>query len=100
MVEAEVDEYTKIGGWVETKDSDPQHLKWALSLSDDCEDSFGWGMKFSGTKEGPRNFEQFKVETYMKFYPGKRFSVKPGVAYIKDGNSSVTALMLRSNWSL
>ncbi|XP_030506711.2 uncharacterized protein LOC115721777 [Cannabis sativa] len=100
MLESEIDEFTKIGGWIELKNSDPRYLKWGASLSDDSEDSFGWGMKFGGMIEGPSNFDHFQVETYMKLNFGKKFSIKPGIAYIMDGNARVTALMLRSNWSL
>ncbi|XP_062107868.1 uncharacterized protein LOC133818816 [Humulus lupulus] len=99
-LESEIDEFTKIGGWIELKNSDPKYLKWAASLSDDSEDSFGWGMKFGGMIEGPSNFDHFQVETYMKLNFGKKCSIKPGIAYIMDGNARVTALMLRSNWSL
>ncbi|XP_062097582.1 uncharacterized protein LOC133803521 [Humulus lupulus] len=100
MLESEIDEFTKIGGWIELKNSDPKYLKWAASLSDDSEDSFGWGMKFGGMVEGPSNFDHFHVETYMKLNFGKKCSIKPGIAFINDGNARVTALMLRSNWSL
>ncbi|PON73419.1 GDSL esterase/lipase [Parasponia andersonii] len=100
MLESEIDEFTKIGGWIELKNSDPKYLKWAASISDDSEELFGWGMKFGGMIEGPSNFDHFQFETYMKFNLGKRFSIKPGVAYIRDGNARATALMLRSNWSL
>ena len=100
MLESEVDEFTKIGGWIEMNNSDPNHLKWAVSLSDDSEDSFGWGMRFSGMNEGRKKFDHFKVESYMKLNLGKRFSIKPGVVYVKDGNAKMTALMLRSNWSI
>ncbi|EXB60667.1 hypothetical protein L484_016021 [Morus notabilis] len=100
MIESKMDEFTKIGGWIEMKNSDLNYLNWAVSLSDDSEDSFGWGMRFSGTSEGPKNFDRFQVESYVKLNLGKRFSIKPGVAYIKDGNSRATALMLRSNCSL
>lgn len=100
MVESEIDEFTKLGGWVELKNSDPKYLKWAVSMCDDADDSFGWGMRFSGMTEGPTNFDHFQVETFMKLNLGKRFSLKPGIAYIMDGNARATALMLRSNWSL
>lgn len=100
MLESEIDEFTKIGGWIEMKNSNLKYLKWAVSVSDDSEDSFGWGIRFSGMNEGPKSFDHFQVESYMKLNLGKRFSVKPGVAFIKDGNSRTTALMLRSNWSL
>ncbi|KAI5353662.1 hypothetical protein L3X38_006556 [Prunus dulcis] len=100
MLESEVDEMTKIGGWIEMKQSNPRHLEWAVSVSDDSEDSVGWGMNLSGTLGGPNLWDRVQIESYMKLNLGKRFSVKPGIAHIVDGNARMTALMLRSNWSL
>ncbi|XP_008221226.1 PREDICTED: uncharacterized protein LOC103321216 [Prunus mume] len=100
MLESEVDEMTKIGGWIEMKQSNPRHLEWAVSVSDDSEDSVGWGMNLSGILGGPNLLDRFQIESYMKLNLGKRFSVKPGIAHIVDGNARMTALMLRSNWSL
>ncbi|CAL2233030.1 unnamed protein product [Prunus armeniaca] len=100
MLESEVDEMTKIGGWIEMKQSNPRHLEWAVSVSDDSEDSVGWGMNLSGILGGPNLWDRVQIESYMKLNLGKRFSVKPGIAHIVDGNARMTALMLRSNWSL
>lgn len=100
MLESEIDETPKVGIWIEMEKSNPKYLQWSLSMSDDSEDSLGWGMRFSGTIESPTNLDHFRVESYMKLNIGKRFSVKPGIAYIMNGNSKVAAFMLRSNWSL
>ncbi|KAF3446809.1 hypothetical protein FNV43_RR11989 [Rhamnella rubrinervis] len=100
MLESEIDEIPKVGCWIEMEKSNPRYLQWAVSMSDDSEDSLGWGMRFSGTIESPTDLNLFGVESYMKFNFGKRFSVKPGIAYIMSRNAKVAAFMLRSNWSL
>lgn len=100
MLESEIDEIPKIGGWIEMEKSNPKYLQWAVSMSDDSEDYLGWGMRFSGMIESPTSLDHFRVESYMKLNFGKRFSVKPGIAYIMNGNAKVAAFMLRSNWSL
>ncbi|XP_022755024.1 uncharacterized protein LOC111303194 [Durio zibethinus] len=99
-LESELDEYGRLAGWIEMKQANPKHLQWAVNFSDFSEDAFGWGMSLGGIVEGPRNWDHFQVESYVKFNPSKRFSLKPGVAYIVDGNSRTLALVLRSNWSL
>ncbi|XP_068313992.1 uncharacterized protein [Pyrus communis] len=100
MLESEIDEFTKLGGWIEMKQSNPKHLEWAVTVADDSEDSVGWGIGLNGILAGPNLWDRFQAESYFKFNLGKRFSVKPGVAYIRDGNAKMTAFMLRSNWSL
>ncbi|KAM1617114.1 hypothetical protein ACFX1Q_016906 [Malus domestica] len=44
MLESELDEFTKLGGWIEMKQSNPKHLEWAVTVADDSEDSVGWGI--------------------------------------------------------
>ncbi|XP_004294726.1 PREDICTED: uncharacterized protein LOC101294637 [Fragaria vesca subsp. vesca] len=100
MLESELDETTKIGGWIEMKKSNPRHLEWAVSVSDDSEDSVGWGISLNGMVGGPNSCDQFQIESYLKFNLSERFSVKPGVVQIMDGNAKMTAFMLKSNWSL
>ncbi len=80
--------------------SNPKCLQWAVTMSDDSEDSFGWGMSLSGILGGPTCRDHFQAESYLKLNLGKRFSLKPGLAYVADGNSRTTALMLQSNWSI
>lgn len=100
MLESELDENTRIGGWIEMNRSNPNCLHWAVSMSDDSEDSFGWGLSLSGIHGGQTSEEHFQAESYLKLNLGKRFSLKPGVAYIAAGNARIPAFMLRSNWSL
>ncbi|XP_022751707.1 uncharacterized protein LOC111300340 [Durio zibethinus] len=99
-LESELDEYRRLAGWVEMKQANPKHLQWAVNLSDISDDVYGLGMNLGGIVEGPRNWDHFQVESYVKFNLGRKFSFKPGVAYVVDGNSRTLALMLRSNWSL
>ncbi|KAB1204054.1 hypothetical protein CJ030_MR8G028333 [Morella rubra] len=99
MLEAELDEVTRIGGWIEMQKSNPKCLQWAVTMSDDSEDSFGWGMSLSGILGCPTSGDHFQVESYLKLNLGKRFVLKPGLAYVADGNVRIPAFMLRSNWS-
>lgn len=100
MLESKLDEITRIEGWIEMQKSNPKCLQWAVTMSDDSEDSFGWGMSLSGILGGPTCRDHFQAESYLKLNLGKRFSLKPGLAYVADGNSRTTALMLQSNWSI
>ncbi|KAA3477037.1 GDSL esterase/lipase [Gossypium australe] len=99
MLESELDEYQRLGGWIEMKQTNPEILQWAVNLSDTSEDVFGWGVSVGGVVEGPRNWDLFQVESYVKLNLGKRCSLKPGIAYVVDGNSRTLALALRSNCS-
>ncbi|KAK8682848.1 hypothetical protein V6N13_038930 [Hibiscus sabdariffa] len=96
-LESELDEYQRLGGWIEMKQANPRVLQWAVNLSDSSEDVFGWGVNVGGFVEGPRNWDHYQIESYVKLNLGKRFSLKPGVAYVVDGNSRTLALVLRSN---
>ncbi|CAI9112930.1 OLC1v1013441C1 [Oldenlandia corymbosa var. corymbosa] len=40
MIETEVDETTRIGGWVEMKHANNRHLQWAVTMSDIPEDVY------------------------------------------------------------
>ncbi|TYI76417.1 hypothetical protein E1A91_D06G075400v1 [Gossypium mustelinum] len=99
MLESELDEYQRLGGWIEMKQTNPKILQWAVNLTDTSEDVFGWGVSVGGVVEGPRNWDHFQVESYVKLNLGKRCSLKPGIAYVVDGNSRTLALALRSNCS-
>ncbi|GMJ07422.1 hypothetical protein like AT1G11320 [Hibiscus trionum] len=96
-LESELDEYQRLGGWIEMKQANPRVLQWAVNLSDSSEDVFGWGASVGGVVEGPRNWDHYQIESYVKLNLGKRFSLKPGFAYVVDGNSRTLALVLRSN---
>lgn len=100
MLESELDETTRIEGWIEMHKSNPKHLQWAVTVSDDSEDSFGWGLSLSGMIGDPTNRDRLQAESYLKLNLGKKFSLKPGLTYVADGNARLTAFMLRSNWSL
>ncbi|KAJ6352059.1 hypothetical protein OIU76_001303 [Salix suchowensis] len=98
-LESELDESTRIGGWIEMKNSNPRHLQWAVNAFDDAEDEFGWGLSLGGVFEGPTNHGRLQAESYVKLNIGKKFCLKPGITYSRDGNAKLLALMLRSNWS-
>ncbi|KAK8348314.1 hypothetical protein V6Z12_A06G074700 [Gossypium hirsutum] len=99
MLESELDEYQRLGGWIEMKQTNSKILQWAVNLSDTSEDVLAWGVSVGGVVEGPRNWDHFQVESYVKLNLGKRCSLKPGIAYVVDGNSRTLALALRSNCS-
>ncbi|KAE8706495.1 putative skp1 [Hibiscus syriacus] len=98
-LESEFGAYKRLSGWIEMKQATPKHFEWAVNFFDTSEDVYGWGMSLGGV-EIPGNCGHFQVESYVKFNPIKTFSLKPGVAYIVDGNSQTMAIVLRSNWSL
>lgn len=98
-LESELDESTRIGGWIEMKNSNPKHLQWAINAFDDAEDEFGWGLCLSGVFVDPTSHGRLQAESYVKLNIGKKFCLKPGITYSRDGNAKILALMLRSNWS-
>ncbi|CAL5384666.1 unnamed protein product [Camellia sinensis] len=100
MLESELDESTRIGGWLEMKRSNPRYLQWAVSMSDTPEDDFGWGLSLGGLIQGPRSLDHFQVEAFLNFNFGKRFSLQPALVYVMDGATKFPALMLQSSWSL
>ncbi|XP_028777953.1 uncharacterized protein LOC114734499 isoform X1 [Neltuma alba] len=95
-LESELDDITKIGGWVEMNRS---NVQWGVSVSDVSEDSFGWGMSLNGMIGDSLTGDLFQAESYLKFNLGNKFCLKPGLAYAAAGNSKVVGLMLRSSWS-
>ncbi|CAK7346147.1 unnamed protein product [Dovyalis caffra] len=98
-LESELDESTRIGGWIQMKNANPKHLQWAVNAFDDAEDEFGWGLSFSGIVGCPSNHGRLQAESYVKLNIGKKFCLKPGIAYAVDGNAKIFGLILRSNWS-
>ncbi|KAL6995883.1 hypothetical protein U1Q18_006017 [Sarracenia purpurea var. burkii] len=100
MLESELDESTRIGGWLEMKRSNPRYLQWAVSMSDTPEDDFGWGLSLGGSIQGPTSWDHFQVETFLNFNFGRRFSLQPALVYMMDGPTQFPALMIRSSWSL
>ncbi|KAL3641007.1 hypothetical protein CASFOL_015975 [Castilleja foliolosa] len=100
MLNSELDEGTRIGGWIETRHSDPRQFRWAVTVCDAPEDEFGWGLSLGGLLQGPKSIEHFQVETHLNLNVGKRFKLQPAVVYVKGGSTQFPALMLRSCWSL
>uniref|UniRef100_A0A2P2N066 Uncharacterized protein n=1 Tax=Rhizophora mucronata TaxID=61149 RepID=A0A2P2N066_RHIMU len=98
-LEKELEENTTIDGWIEIKDLNNKQFQWAVNVSDASEDEFGWGMSVSGMFEGRNSGSRVQAESYIKLNLGKKFSLKPGIAYVVDGNARILGLMLRSNWS-
>lgn len=100
MAESEIDGFGKLGGWFEMNKLNPQSVQFGLNLSDDSEDSLGWGMSLSRFIVNSENEAHFQAESYLRFNMGNKFCLKPGVVLGTDGKSKIAALMLRSNWSL
>ncbi|XP_061359294.1 uncharacterized protein LOC133303399 [Gastrolobium bilobum] len=99
-VESELDDFTRIGGWIEMNKLNPKSPQWSVSMSDVSEDSFGWGISLSGMIGDSESGDHFQAESYLKFNMGNKFWLKPGLAYVMDGNSKIAALMLRTNWTM
>ncbi|XP_073052856.1 uncharacterized protein [Primulina eburnea] len=100
MVNSELDENTRIGGWIETKNSDPRYFQWAVTMCDTPEDEFGWGLTLGGSLQDRKSWDHFQVETYLNLNFGKRFKLQPALMYVMDESTQFSALMLRSSWSL
>lgn len=98
MVESELDDISKIGGWVEMNRLN-QSVQWGVSMCDVSEDSFGWGMNLNGMIGNSGSGDLFQAESYLKFNMGGKFCLKPGIAYVTDGHTKLAGLMLRSSWS-
>ncbi|BAT77670.1 uncharacterized protein HKW66_Vig0094260 [Vigna angularis] len=100
MAESKIDGFGKLGGWFEMNKLNPQSVQFGVNLSDDSQDSLGWGMSLSRFMENSENEAHFQAESYLRFNMGNKFCLKPGVVLGTDGKSKIAALMLRSNWSL
>ncbi|XP_021771053.1 uncharacterized protein LOC110735189 isoform X2 [Chenopodium quinoa] len=100
MLESELDESTRVRGWLQMKNDSPNHLQWSVSMSDFPEDEIGWGLSLGGTIQGPKRWDHFQVEAFLKFNLGKRLSLQPAFVYFMDGNKQTPALMLNSTWSI
>ncbi|XP_042035711.1 uncharacterized protein LOC121782078 isoform X1 [Salvia splendens] len=100
MLNSEIEDSTRIGGWIETKNSNPGHLQWAVTMSDTPEDELGWGLTLGGMLQGPKRLQHFQMETFLNMNFGKRFTLRPGLVYVKDGVTQFPALTIHSSWSL
>lgn len=100
MAESKIDGFGKLGGWFQMNKLNPQSVQFGVNLSDDSEDSLGWGMSLRRFIENSENEAHFQAESYLRFNMGNKFCLKPGVVLGTDGKSKIAALMLRSNWSL
>ncbi|KAL6493019.1 hypothetical protein OROGR_032778 [Orobanche gracilis] len=100
MVDSDLDESMRFGGWIETRSSNPRYVQWGVTMYDTPEDELGWGLTLGGLFDGLKSLERIRVETYLNLNFGKRFKLQPAVVYVKDGDSQFPALMLRSSWSL
>uniref|UniRef100_A0A1D1YAW0 Major core protein n=1 Tax=Anthurium amnicola TaxID=1678845 RepID=A0A1D1YAW0_9ARAE len=98
MLESELDESSRIRGWVELLKSDFKSLQWALSISDTPEDEVGWGLTIGGNIGGDR--KRVQLEGYLKFGLGRRFSLQPGLVYTLDGSSQFPAMAIRASWTM
>nr|GLL23233.1 uncharacterized protein LOC109187207 isoform X1 [Ipomoea trifida] len=100
MLESQLDESTRIGGWIEMKKSHPKTLQWAITMSDIPEDDFGWGLSLGGLVQGPTNCEHFQIEAFLNFNLGNRCRMQPAILYVVDGETKFPTLMFRSSFSL
>ncbi|KAG9131283.1 hypothetical protein Leryth_006152 [Lithospermum erythrorhizon] len=99
-LESELDDSSRIGGWMEIKKSNPRRLQWAVGISDTPEDELGWGLNLGGLVQDAKHFDHFQAEAFLKFNLGKKFSLQPALVYVSDGSSRFPALMCRSSWSI
>ncbi|KAL1820751.1 hypothetical protein ACET3Z_015620 [Daucus carota] len=99
-LETELDDSTKIGGWIEMKNSNPRHLHWAVTMADTPDDDFGWGLSLGGLVQGPSRWDHFQVEAFLRMNLGDRFSLQPGLAYVMNGATQFPVATLRSTWSM
>ncbi|KAH9617918.1 hypothetical protein KSS87_006772, partial [Heliosperma pusillum] len=100
MLESEIDESTRVRGWVQKRNGDPSYLQWSVGMSDFPEDEIGWGLNLGGSTQGSKNWDHFQIEAFLKFNLGKRLSVQPGFIYLMDGNNQMPVLTVRSTWSI
>ncbi|XP_010692510.2 uncharacterized protein LOC104905619 isoform X1 [Beta vulgaris subsp. vulgaris] len=100
MLESELDESTRVRGWLQMRNSNPINLQWSVSMSDFPEDEIGWGLSLGGIIQGPKSWDHFQVEAFLKYNVGNKLSLQPAFVYLMDRNNQIPGLMLRSTWSL
>ncbi|KAF3328169.1 hypothetical protein FCM35_KLT06775 [Carex littledalei] len=104
MVGGEYLESTKLEGWVEVDGPLNENLiKFGVSFCDMPENELGWGLRVGGEGKGSLlRVERFQMEGFLNFDLGRGGNAKlqPGLVYVTEGGSRVTALVLRSSWSM
>ncbi|XP_011628447.1 uncharacterized protein LOC18447982 isoform X1 [Amborella trichopoda] len=111
MLESEVDDSMRIGGWFEYQKTELRSLNWAVSIIDDSDNGLGWGFSVGGSTmssatllgtvpqtECENKSMQLQLEAFLKLNLGKRCSLQPGFLCVVDGQTRIPALMLRSRW--
>jgi hypothetical protein len=96
----DIDEDTKVGGWVEVQKSKPNVTNWAVSLADTPPAELGWVVSVGGKAEGKSNRVQF--ESFLSFDLGGKANLQPGVVLMMDanGHNRVPAFVFRSSWTM
>jgi hypothetical protein len=96
----DIDEDTKVGGWIEVQKSKPNLTNWAVSLADTPPDELGWVVSVGGKAEGNSNRVQF--ESFLSFDVGGKANLQPGVVLMMDANgrNRVPAFVFRSSWTM
>ncbi|KAF6153909.1 hypothetical protein GIB67_023686 [Kingdonia uniflora] len=72
MLESELDDSTRLKGWIEMQNSTPRCLQWAVTMSDTPEDQLGWGLSLGGMSQGSSTWDHFQVEAFLKLNIGGR----------------------------
>ncbi|KAJ1692606.1 hypothetical protein LUZ63_009304 [Rhynchospora breviuscula] len=96
----DIDEDTKLGGWVEVQNSKLNLTNWAVSLADTPAGELGWVVSVGGKAEGKSN--RVQLESFLSFDLGEKAKLQPGVVLMMDANgrNRVPALVFRSSWSM
>ncbi|CAL1355522.1 unnamed protein product [Linum trigynum] len=100
-LESHIDENTRIEGWIQRNNSNSSSIRqWGVRALDDSEDALGWGFSIGGDMDnGGSRSNRFRAEAYWKLNIGRKFCLKPGLAYAGTGDMRMYGLMVRSNWS-
>lgn len=96
----DIDEDTKVGGWVEVQKSKPNLTNWAISLADTPAGELGWVVSVGGKSEGKS--KRFQFESFLSFDLGGKAKLQPGVVLMMDANgrNRVPSFVFRSSWSM
>ncbi|KAF3332233.1 hypothetical protein FCM35_KLT01810 [Carex littledalei] len=96
----DIDEDTKVGGWVEVQKSKPNLTNWAICLADTPAGELGWVVSVGGKSEGKS--KRFQFESFLSFDLGGKAKLQPGVVLMMDANgrNRVPGFVFRSSWSM